>query len=65
MSLNEALLDIASTTVDQELTLNRILDKYGEIMRTEMRPDILKRFDALTPDRRRWLVTQQINKEVT
>ena len=48
--------------VDQDLMLNRVLDKYGEAMRTNMRPDLLARFDALTPDARRTLITKQINK---
>ena len=48
--------------VDQELLLNRVLDKYGEVMRTSMKPDLVERFDALTPKARRELVTNQINK---
>jgi len=48
--------------LDQELLLNRVLDKYGEMMRTNMRPNILSRFDALTPGARRSLITKQINK---
>ncbi len=52
----------SGNSVDQDLLLNRVLDKYGEVMRISMRPEILKRFDALTPDARRVLVTKQINK---
>ena len=51
--------------VDQDLMLNRVLDKYGEQMRLGMSDKIRDRFDALTPDQRRWLITQQINKEAS
>lgn len=48
--------------IDQDLMLNRVLDRYGEWMRTVMKQSLLKRFDALTPDARRTLITKQINK---
>jgi hypothetical protein len=49
-------------TLDQELLLNRVLDKYGEWMRLAMCPTIKERFDALTPEQRRHLIEKQINK---
>jgi len=49
--------------VDQELMLNRILDKYGEWMRIAMRPRIREQFDALTPEQRRGLITEKLNEE--
>jgi len=51
-------------TVDQELTLNHVLDKYGECMRPGMRPDIMARFDALPVSARRELIIKQINKAI-
>ena len=51
------------SVLDQELLLNRILDKYGEWMRLAMKQHIRDRFDALTPEARRSLIEKQINKE--
>ena len=50
--------------LDQELLLNRILDKYAEAMRERMPPQIRERFDALTPDQRRWLAEKKINEVI-
>jgi len=51
------------SVLDQELLLNKILDKYGEWMRLGMQKHLRDRFDALTPDARRNLIEKQINKE--
>jgi hypothetical protein len=53
-------LKVETMTVDEELMLNRVLDRYGEAMRANLRPEILVRFDALTPDARRALVVKKL-----
>ena len=52
-------------TIDEELMLNRVVDRYGEAMRLGMRPSVLELFDRMTPVARRELVIKQINKTVT
>ena len=48
--------------LDQELLVNKVLDRYGEAMRTRMLPKVLDLFDALTPEARRWLVAKKLNE---
>lgn len=54
------MIKVETMTVDEELMLNRILDRYGEAIRANLRPEILVRFDALTPDARRALVVKKL-----
>jgi len=49
-------------SIDDELMLNRILDSYGEAARPKMDPVTRERFDRLTPDVRRQVIINQINK---
>ena len=49
--------------LDEELMLNRILDKYGEWMRIAMRPKVRDLFDALTPEDRRAFITRKLNED--
>ena len=59
------MISRAEAVLNSELLLNRILDKYGELMRLRMNPDLLIRFDALTPAARRGLIERQLNKETS
>jgi len=51
-------------SVDQELMLNRVVDKCGEIVRDKMDGTMRHKFDRLTPEARRDLVIYWINKGV-
>ena len=51
--------------LDQELLLNRILDKYGEWMRLGMKAKVRERFDALTPEDRRNFIIKKMNEVVS
>ena len=50
-------------TVDEELLLNKVLDKYAEALRRNMTPDVLLRFDALTPNVRRELAIKMLGEQ--
>jgi len=53
---------MSATAIDDDLLLNRILDKYGEAMRPHMKPKVRDRFDALTPEARRALCTKKLGE---
>ena len=46
--------------VDEQLLVNRILDRYGEALRRNMTPEIRDRFDRLTPDQRRAIAQSKL-----
>jgi len=48
------------SNIDTELEFNRVVDKYGEIMRLGMRQPVKDKFDALTPDARRDFILERM-----
>lgn len=48
--------------IDEELLLNRILDRYGEALRRNMTPEVRERFDRLTPDQRRAIAQKKLTE---
>lgn len=50
-------------TIDDQLRVNRVLDAYAEAMRPGISPELLDRFDRLTPEARRGLVMKKLTEE--
>jgi hypothetical protein len=46
--------------IDEELLLNRILDRYGEALRRNMTPEVRERFDRLKPEQRRAIAQKKL-----